>query len=844
MENIKIPFLRNEKDAKEKAGEFLSNLFNEQILTIDSIKLMINECHKKENQYSLEVFNKIEHNISELDSSLKAIDQMILNMTETSQKQNQFYEGWKKITDPINVYGTNLEKLMLSKKNVSLMLHNLNMYVRVQDQIKEMKQLLEEDDSNIVSVFKQIRYLSYLRIALFERVKTQERSEKLNNLADHLMCVQKYEDEFFEKFWSYFEDPVTLARDRPEFLVKLLRIIEEDPEYIINIRNVFKTYNETTEQFKGIDTHISNNNIRPTESVIPRETEVFYNDENESLKETLKYKIPQFIKEHFQKKFADKGTREEILDETLVEIEELYTIKIKVVPCFPPSYNIFTIYRDNYLNLIKEKIKPFLKEEELENSPGLLIPIAHWLSEFDGILNKIGINLNDTDIVGDVEYYMHLFYDHINNVLDSNLNIVIQKNIEDKKELKNNKKLELDKIQSYYASDVYNSLVNVLDLLSGDFKGQLLFQIVKTLFEKISLLIKSQEDEMNSLKNGDELIVACVYVSDASKCLEVFPSFKKKCKSLLPKDLYQHIKLRYINSNPSILGQYNNSIKIGCNKVIELLFQELSKNYLNKMFTKEWDDEILNGIFGTFEEYFNKGFVKILKTQNNLLIIVRCFIDSFVYYYIEELIHSIRSLNRKTLKSFKESALVNYQIRYLYIDKEDIVYKEKKKKENENQNNENNKEVIPDFEGKHYKNLNVKENKENPKKYKKYNFPVKKFNDEDKTYDPLKVIERVKQDKELFEQFLDGFSEECQVPFSKFFSQTLGENFIKTFVEKMNSIIQIMNCHESALKEQITNLKKYYDVEAKALCEALLYVRSDTPEVTKPEKRVIYLSAF
>ena len=51
MENIKIPYLRNENDAKEKAGEYLKNIFNEQILTIDSIKLMINLCHKKENQY-------------------------------------------------------------------------------------------------------------------------------------------------------------------------------------------------------------------------------------------------------------------------------------------------------------------------------------------------------------------------------------------------------------------------------------------------------------------------------------------------------------------------------------------------------------------------------------------------------------------------------------------------------------------------------------------------------------------------------------------------------------------------------------------------------------------------
>ena len=108
----------------------------------------------------------------------------------------------------------------------------------------------------------------------------------------------------------------------------------------------------------------------------------------------------------------------------------------------------------------------------------------------------------------------------------------------------------------------------------------------------------------------------------------------------------------------------------------------------------------------------------------------------------------------------------------------------------------------------------------------------------------MKIIERVQKDKEIFEQFLDGFSEDSEVPFSKFFSQTLGENYIKIFVEKINAIIQIMNCHESALKEQITNLKKYYDVNAKALCEALLYVRSDTLEVTKPEKRVIYLSVF
>ena len=66
------------------------------------------------------------------------------------------------------------------------------------------------------------------------------------------------------------------------------------------------------------------------------------------------------------------------------------------------------------IELIKEKIDNFLNQEELEKSPGLLIPIAHWLSQFDEIMNKIGVDIYKTDIVGDISYYMHLFYDHIN----------------------------------------------------------------------------------------------------------------------------------------------------------------------------------------------------------------------------------------------------------------------------------------------------------------------------------------------------------------------------------------------------------------------------------------------
>ena len=685
MENFKIPVLKNEEDARKKAKETLVKLFDDKMLTIDNIKSLINDFHKVANQSSIEVFNKIEHNITELDSSLKSIDQIISNMQETSAKQKKFFASWKKITSPLNEYGEDLEKLMIAKKNISLMFNNLEMYVEVQDEVKELRRLLKEDKyTNLTLVYKKIRYFEYIRIALIEKLKKETRSEKLNNLADHLLCVQQFSNEFFEEFWGYFGQAHIICKTKPEFIVKCVRLIEEDKTYLNNIKKIFKTYHSPEEKYRGI-----NESLMMSERSKARDTMMVEDEEEESLPQTLLDRLPLMITEEFEKRFADKKEREEIFDETLNCVKDLHTIYTKVVPCFPPHYDIFNVYKKAYLENIQSKLKQFLNQEELENSPGLLIPIAHWLSEFGDGLKNVGIDINETELAADITYYMHYFFEHVNQILESNLNTVLKKNAQDKNKLKSAKNLDLGNIPSYYATDVYNSITNVIDLLSGDFKGQLLFQIINQVCIKIEELIKKTEE---SVSKSDNLIVTCVYVSDANKCLEQFPKFKKKIKELLPKDLYKHIKLTYINSTPSILSMYNSNIRIGCNKIVELMFKEIESRTLNKMFTSEWNDEILEDIFGTFSEYFNKGFVKILKSQMNLLILVRCFIDSFVWYYVEEIIHSIRSLNRKTLT--KDEPLANYQFKYLTMNESELLYKQIKKKKDKNKEKEEEEDFI------------------------------------------------------------------------------------------------------------------------------------------------------
>ena len=834
MENFKIPVLKNEEDARKKAKETLVKLFDDKMLTIDNIKSLISDFHKVANQSSIEVFNKIEHNITELDSSLKSIDQIISNMQETSAKQKKFFASWKKITSPLNEYGEDLEKLMIAKKNISLMFNNLEMYVKVQDEVKELRRLLKEDKyTNLTLVYKKIRYFEYIRIALIEKLKKETRSEKLNNLADHLLCVQQFSNEFFEEFWGYFGQAHIICKTKPEFIVKCVRLIEEDKTYLNNIKKIFKTYHSPEEKYRGI-----NESLMMSERNKVRDTMMAEDEEEESLPQTLLDKLPLMIKEDFEARFADKKEREDIFNETLNCVKDLHTIYTKVVPCFPPHYDIFNVYKKAYLENIQAKLKQFLNQEELENSPGLLIPIAHWLSEFGDGLKTVGIDINETELAADITYYMHYFFEHVNQILESNLNTVLKKNAQDKNKLKSAKNLDLGNIPSYYATDVYNSITNVIDLLSGDFKGQLLFQIINQVCIKIEELIKKTEE---SVSKSDNLIVTCVYVSDANKCLEQFPKFKKKIKELLPKDLYKHIKLTYINSTPSILSMYNSNIRIGCNKIVELMFKEIESRTLNKMFTSEWNDEILEDIFGTFSEYFNKGFVKILKSQMNLLILVRCFIDSFVWYYVEEIIHSIRSLNRKTLT--KDEPLANYQFKYLTMNESELLYKQIKKKKDKNKE----KEEEEDFILNDIKNLDKEEEKKTQNvEFKKYSFPVKKFKDADKTFKAEEVISRMERDREIFSDFLFGFSDETTSPFSAQFSETLGTNYIKNFENKFDVMINVTKCQsQNDVKEKIIQLKEYYcGIEGKALSEALLYIRVDAENVTKQDMKSYFLSCF
>jgi hypothetical protein len=414
---------------------------------------------------------------------------------------------------------------------------------------------------------------------------------------------------------------------------------------------------------------------------------------------------------------------------------------------------------------------------------------------------------------------MHLFYDHVNDILHDNIQSILEINLKDKDQIKNSK-VDLNNIHSSFATDLFKSIYNTIILLSDDIKSQLLFQVIKVVLGKIQEIQRTNDRHLEQLNEPDDLVVSCIFVLDAQNCIENFPDFKKKIKGLVQKEYYKRLKVYYTN----IISIFNSSIKLGCLKSIDIIFIDIERNCLEKIFSPEWNEDVVNEIFLIFKENFNKGYCKIIKTPHIQLIIVRSFIEKFFNYYVEELIHSIRSSNRSKIGDLE---LNKYRLKCLRCFNIDEKYKDLETKKEE-------KKVLDK------KLLDVKvigdKNKE-AKPVGKYQFPVKKLdkNWKKNNYSPAEIFKRINEDKNSFIKFLNSFKENSPEPFSNNFTQYLGDNYIMAYVSKFLAFLEILKCTQSNLKDSIAHTFKEYfrGIDGKVLLESLLFVREDYKEITK-----------
>lgn len=177
---------------------------------------------------------------------------------------------------------------------------------------------------------------------------------------------------------------------------------------------------------------------------------------------------------------------------------------------------------------------------------------------------------------------MSILYDKLQDELSSNIQNIMTKNLEDKQKIKEDKNLNADNITSYFARDCFTTFYYIIDFLSGDVKGKPLYDICKITSEKLLEIENENKKRLSYLFDENDLIVACIFILDALGLKHKFPEYSKKLKSLMQPQFYNIWKS--INK-AQIKRIIERTIMEGCQKVVELLFINLEKNFLKKLFT-------------------------------------------------------------------------------------------------------------------------------------------------------------------------------------------------------------------------------------------------------------------
>ena len=65
----------------------------------------------------------------------------------------------------------------------------------------------------------------------------QDNKEAIRTVEERFSSVALFEVDFFQSIWNYFQKTLQIARNQPEFLVILLRIIENDEQHNNTMKN-------------------------------------------------------------------------------------------------------------------------------------------------------------------------------------------------------------------------------------------------------------------------------------------------------------------------------------------------------------------------------------------------------------------------------------------------------------------------------------------------------------------------------------------------------------------------------------------------------------------------------
>lgn len=234
-----------------------------------------------------------------------------------------------------------MKKLVIAQKNLSLVVQKLDDFLNVEKRLSDLK-VLAEDPNNFTIVYEKLERLLQLQQPF---IKNNQNNSKFSHKYKETLEFKEY---FLERVYSVFMNYIKIS-------IENVNVLKNSIEIVLNLA-AKELGNMSKSQLFNNDGH--------------SEVDIENFMSCSAIKKMI-YQMEQATDQRFELNLGDKKDLGETLENIKFSIDDLLIIYEKTVPLFPEQMSIFSYVELHYKKNIDKLILPVLNNmEQLQENPG------------------------------------------------------------------------------------------------------------------------------------------------------------------------------------------------------------------------------------------------------------------------------------------------------------------------------------------------------------------------------------------------------------------------------------------------------------------------------------------
>ncbi|KAK8814278.1 hypothetical protein WA158_008140 [Blastocystis sp. Blastoise] len=554
------------QNAQDEARQML-----DQEIQLDSLEAAKTSLEQELLTTQTQLHGNVQTYLDELTTAMNIIGQ---TQAETIELQNRFNKMKQNCEQTLLTLQDNdvINQINLAQDNYNSISSQLSFLSKMTTSINLLHEKLQDNYKSLRVVYDAwIQYFTW-KCHMQEKIFSIS-SEQLKNNARHVFSVyfdliDQLGNEIHDKLWEHINRCIEMSQFDPASLVRALVIIER-----ADIR-----------RNKAIE---NRNRKLPYQAWM-----IEYKDYKEECFDRLRLAINRRCNGAYNK--GEKLT--EKLKIGMQLLSDLEVVKTKVVPCFPPHYNILNFFVHEYALVSQTQLESIYNNANLE--PSEILSLIEWLESYNDEIVQWGCKEID-EFYGAKGRLMGKFTD----VVKSKLSEWIQRLID-----RNDKPFLTD--TGYYATalpeDIYNLVKMQMQVATDHLKDKTLYLCIKVCVDTLSTYydyVYTKVTQQPELLEAEEL--AC-YINNTKRLADLIEGIPDFLEENFDSDSLNELK-EYIGKQSERYIDLCTTMAI---TIAKNIFNDIKESKIMEtaLFSDDWleeeDSSAMLTVLSTYEDYF------------------------------------------------------------------------------------------------------------------------------------------------------------------------------------------------------------------------------------------------